>query len=188
MLDEEVNLGSDNYKDRASKIFAEYGISVDPQSINGDPYSSLGEFTAVLDSKNGQTENESMVILILERDFLQVLRNIYSKSGTLIAGISCAADISNGEVTGYKLRFATLKTGYVLELSSEGIVTYAYREYSPESEDYEEMVPSIQKFPPFPILFQRLATAPLNPDQPSSLFSPIGNLPKELEAKLEILP
>lgn len=186
MPDEEVSLGNNDYKDRASKIFARYGVTVDPQYIEGELYTLGEQFTVVLDSKEGVTGNESSVTLSLEYNFLQVLRDIYSKNGVLVAGIGCSADISNGVVDGYKLRFVTSRSGYVLELSPEGIVTNAYQEYSPESDDYEKVIPSVQKFPSFPILFQRLAIAPLNPDQPSSLFSPIGNLPKELEAELEI--
>ncbi len=187
MPDEEVKVGNDDYKDRASKIFARFGVSVDPQQIEGSPDNPDNTvLTAELDHKEGVNGNESSINLTLERDFLQVLRDIYSKNGSLIAGIGCSADISNGVVDGYKLRFVTQKLGYVVELSPDGIVTHAYQEYSPNSDDYEKVAPSIQKFPSFPILFQKLATATLNPDQPSSLFSPIGNLPKELEAELGI--
>lgn len=191
MSGEESNLGANNYRDRAIKAFASYGISLNPQQLEGKPYKQL---VATLDYREGANERIGIIDVTFEGSatseeeyFLHAGREISRKGGFFGAGITCLALVVKGEVKEYKIHFASYKSGYMVVLNPAGVVQEAYQEYAEnDDQDYGEIVSLIQKFPPFPVLLQRFITTPLDPNDPSSLFSALGNLPNELTTRLEL--
>lgn len=194
MLDEESSPRID-FKDTAIKAFARYGIVLDPRQVEGErerPDSLLGltRFSANLDSQKTASGNESLIRVTfvgLQDDFsLEAYRDILNKYG-IGAGITCMANIDKGEVKNYKIYFALQNAKYTMtiELSPDGEVLQVDRTFPGDDED-QANISLINKFPPFPVLLQRFTTTPLDPNNPASLFSPLGDLSNELAAKLAL--
>ncbi len=188
MNDEESSVGANDYKERAVRAFANIGIRLNPNELEGEPYyRTLTATIASIDGNNGARGVIDVTFegLVNEEEcVLQATREIYGRA--FVAGITCVATIVENEVTEYSLRFADGKSSFVIELDPEGIVRSAYRESIEQNEFPKNLTPVLHKFPKFPELLKSFTTTSLDPNNPSTLFSPVGDDQKELVAGLEL--
>lgn len=126
---------------------------------------------------------------------MQATRDTYI--GTELGpSINCAATLIGGIVNDYRISFGKELVGYIIELSPEGEVLKTYQEFKPETDEEitasggfefpEELVLLTHKFPTFPELFKQFTAVPIEPDNLSSVFIPLGEIGKELAATLNL--